>query len=419
MAEVEKKKKLSKKELAILGILGAVLLSYGVFAFFSAYQKVEKKKKEAVSKSRVSPAQVSPETVAKAIKPKGEKKEQERPSAAAPPPPQKEEERPKEEKPREEKKTEAKKEWKLPEPSGRLKVVADEKKKRPFTFGLPTPSKGGEKLFKMEELQRRKVAERMKVITPRLVVVGKKEAKKASSSGTSQRVPPKRYQTVAAAGMFVPAVLTHGIRAPIGYKVPVRFRLVGSAVGVGSYSFPMDSCVVLGAGKGLQTGSTARIEVELIRLACVWPDGKLHTVPVNGYAVDSADGRLYLSASLEEHAPEIVRKSFIAGALLGAAEAAQKAQEVSKTTAVNQTTSVTTQEIKNPTAYTFWGGVAGALSQTQKLIEQSVAELTKLKTADRAPGGKVYLVFTQDVRVPEEWLKPETSNNYDFAGYER
>ena len=410
MAEVEKKKKkLTKRDFILLGIILSAFAGYGILQFYSIYIQARKAKTQTPPK-KVSPAQIPVETVAKAIKePEVKAKSSKLPPI---PPPKK---KPTEEKIKRESEKPEKEEWKLPKPSGGLKVLPKEERKR-FTIGLPKPS-----LFRMNELRevkKSRLAEKMKVITPKLVVVEKRRLEEKRKEQIPVNPPKKAYKAVIAAGMFVPAVLSQGIKAPIGYKVPVRFKLTGSASGVGSYSFPLDSCVVLGAGKGVQTGTTARIDVELIKMACVWPDGKIHTIPVSGYTVDGSDGKLHIAASLKENLPQVVKRSFIAGALLGAAEAAQKAQEVTKTTAINQTSSITSQEVKNSAAYTFWGGVAGALSQTQKLIDRSVQELSKLKTADRKPGGKVYLIFTKDVKVPTEWLG-STEKEYDFAGYER
>ncbi|ADU97742.1 hypothetical protein Theam_1786 (plasmid) [Thermovibrio ammonificans HB-1] len=415
MAEVEgkKKKKLTKRDWIILGVLSTAFFGFAAFEALNALHTQRAKESESVAIKHASPGNVPPETVAKAIssKPPSPPAEQRPPAKQQNPPPPKV-------KPSEKKEPPKESGWKLPKPAGKLTPLPEnrrEERKR-FTIGLPKPT-----LFKMREEKKERIAEKMRVITPRLVVTAPKSSPARAPQPEKQtgKETGGKYTTVVAAGMFVPAVLSQGIMAPLGYKVPVRFKVVGSAVGVGSYSFPLNSCVVLGVGKGIQTGDSARIEVELVKLSCVWPDGKLHTVPVTGYTVDLRDGKLHLAARLEEHMPDIVQKSFVAGALLGAAEAAQRAQEISKTTAINQNTSITTQEIKNPTAYTFWGGVAGALSQTQRLIEQKVQELMKLKTADREPGGKVYLVFTQNVRVPESWLRSSAKTEYDFAGYER
>ncbi len=259
----------------------------------------------------------------------------------------------------------------------------------------------------------------MKVITPRLIVSPVRKTAPAVSK-TKAEQPKERFTTVVAAGEFVPGILSQGIKAPIGYKVPVRIKLTGAAQGVGNHSFDLSSCVVLGAGKGIDTGDSARIEVEVLKLSCQWPDGELHTVPVTGYLVDGLDGKLHLSAKLTVNTGKVVLASFLQGAALGAAEAAKKAQEITQTTALNQNTSVSSTYVKNERKYVLWGGVAGAFSATEQMLKQRIAKMMSVETADREGGGRVYVVFTQDVRVPEKWLgKSKNGSNYQFKGLEQ
>jgi len=411
MAEVEQKKGLPK---AALALVGAAVIGFAAFQTYNYYKKFRQSAAKLTKerKEKVNPAQVPAETVAKAISSEPQKRIPPPPSALPPVGQTKKNEAATEKK--EKRKEAAKKKetaWSLPKPEGTLTQLPREK----YTEGLPKPS------FQIfpKVVKKQKVAERMRVITPRLRIVGKKSPPPSQPVRKTSVVKKEKFKTVIASGMFVPAVLSQGIMAPIGYKVPVRFKVAGRAAGVGDYSFDLSSCVVLGAGKGIETGDTARIEVELVKLSCQWPDGKLHTVPVTGYVVDNLDGKLHLAARLEENESKVVLASFLQGAVMGAAEAAKKAQEITQTTALNQNTSISSQEIKNEHKYVLWGGVAGALSQTQKLLEQKINKLMQIKTADREPGGSVYLVFTQDVKVPESWLRGEEKENYEFAGYER
>jgi len=406
MGEVEKKNSLSWKQKIAIGTIMTAVVMYGGFSLYSTYQKAKVATKKALNSA--NPASVPPQTVAKAISGGQEKNPPPPPSVPAPPTPKP---KPKPEKKEKKKEKPAESGWKLPKPPGNLMKLPKEN----FTAGLPKPSGLFPRLKKKTV-----VAERMRVVTPRLVVrSAPKPVRMQERTAVQQKKAQQSYAEVIAAGMFVPATLSQGIMAPIGYKVPVRFKLTGRAVGVGDYSFDLSSCVVLAAGKGVETGNAARIEVQLIKLSCQWPDGKVHTVPVNGYVVDGKDGKVHLSAKLEENDSKVVLASFLQGAVAGAAEAAQKAQEVTQTTAINSNTSITSQEIKNPNAYAFWGGVASALSQTQQILQKKIAKLLQVEAADREPGGKVYLVFTQGVKVPESWLKGAEKNTYDYAGYEQ
>lgn len=414
MAEVEKKKKAGKLTYVIVGLLGITTASAVGLMIYGGMKKAKRETFKKVSQESVNPGYVPPEKVAQAISP--EKKE--RPKVPPPPPQEEKKEVERKETPKKQIPAGRKKEWKLPPPSGHLQILP-----KPPTAGFPKPSlsSGLFKFKKPKPEKRTKVAERMKVVTPKLIV---QPSRSFTSRQPAPQKPPKtekrQFTTVVAAGEFVPGILSQGIVAPIGYKVPVRIKLTGAAQGVGDHSFDLSTCVVLGAGKGLDTGDSARIEVEVLKLSCQWPDGQLHTVPVTGYLVDGRDGKLHLAARLKVNTGKVALASFLQGAALGAAEAAKKAQEVTQTAALNQNTSISSTYVKNENKYVLWGGVAGAFSATEQMLRQRISKMMSVETAERAPGGKVYVVFTQDVRVPESWLGTEKEgSNYQFQGLER
>lgn len=423
MAEVEKKKKAGKLTYAAVGIVGITVLGTLGFMIYGVVTGAKKETAKRISSQQVNPAYVPPEKVAQAIP--QPKKAKETKAEVPPPPPEKKEKG--EGAGKKEEKIPAgrnnREEWKIPPPSGHLQILPKPEKpktlfsKNPFSFGFPKPSPSSG-LFKRKPAEEKKIAERMKVITPRLIVAPVRKQPSAPVR-TAEKPKKEKFVTVAAAGEFVPGVLSQGIRAPIGYKVPVRIKLTGAAQGVGDHSFDLSSCVVLGAGKGLDTGNSARIEVEVLKLSCQWPDGELHTVPVTGYLVDGRDGKLHLAAKLNVNTGKVALASFLQGAALGAAEAAKKAQEITQTSALNQNTSISSTYVKNEHKYVLWGGVAGAFSATEQMLKQRIAKMMSVETADREPGGKVYVVFTQDVRVPEKWLGRKESSNYQFKGLEQ
>jgi conjugal transfer pilus assembly protein TraB len=143
------------------------------------------------------------------------------------------------------------------------------------------------------------------------------------------------------AGSFVRGRLLTGLFATTqaGGALPALFAVREAFTGPNQTAIPLQGCLAL--GKAQADLASLRAIVQLITLACVWPDGRTFEQAIAGY-VTGRDGTLGLPGRLEQRAGAYLGRTFLASLVAGAAEAFAAAERTTQITPLGGSQSVVT-----------------------------------------------------------------------------
>lgn len=206
------------------------------------------------------------------------------------------------------------------------------------------------------------------------------------------------------AGSFVKGTLLSGVFAPENKSnpLPVVFSVDQAFNGPAGSKIPLKG--MLGIGKAQADINSSRAVIQVVRLAYVFPDGKVWEKNVNGW-VCGPDDILGVKGKIIQQTGRALAGAFTSGFLSGASQALSQAQ-----TSTQQTISGTleTNVTGNTTKYGLYSGLASAAGNLSNYYS---GMLNQIITAIKIRAGTPIQI------VMEKGVSIESGNDYNNHGY--
>ena len=283
-----------------------------------------------------------------------------------------------------------------------------QEKKQGSFFGVPAPSGGSGKTYisyeKKQELKRESQLQQQllkqyiqelktqKEPTPELVVVQEKPKEKVVVK------KKQKCSVVIPTGSVVEGKILHTVPAPVERGIlplpPVLLKLSGSAVTPNDFEVPLDDCYMIGKAQGdwnfVGGKELARAEIQLVKLVCVLPSGKVVERKVNAYVVDESTGIEGATGKLLDLSGEQILKYTSINTLTSFFSAlAQSAQETTTTP-----DGYTINKITQPAKYALFSSLSKSWNEYTRFYE---SRLKKVNPVVLVPPKKVEVVFLSQV----------------------
>ena len=297
------------------------------------------------------------------------------------------------------------------EQNNTLKQLIEKKKqeKKQSFFGIPAPKNSSSakeyvSYEKKQELKRESQLQKellkqyieelksQKEPTPSLVVVQEKPKKKVVVK------KKQKCSVVIPTGSVVEGRLLHTVPAPVERGVlplpPVLLKLNGSATTPNDFKVPLDDCYMIGKAQGdwnfVGGKELARAEIQLVKLVCVLPSGKVVEKKVNAYVVDEDTGLEGATGKLLDLSGEQILKYTSINTLTSFFSAlAQSAQETTTTP-----DGYTINKITKPAKYALFSSLSKSWNEYTRFYEN---RLKKVNPVVLVPPKKVEVVFLSQV----------------------
>lgn len=157
------------------------------------------------------------------------------------------------------------------------------------------------------------------------------------------------------AGSLIDATLTMGVIAPAGEEaMPAVGVIKGAALGPNGSYVPIRGCTFVGKARGNIGYRIA--EIQIIRIACVWPDGSVHESEINAYAGDT-NGMFGVPGRVERFSKEFFTTSGVVSFLKGLAGGIARAKETYTESYSEELSSITSSIIGSPYVYGMYKGI--------------------------------------------------------------
>ncbi len=204
------------------------------------------------------------------------------------------------------------------------------------------------------------------------------------------RVRPTTYLP---GGSMARAILLTGVDAPVGGKpFPVLIALTEAFTAPNSYRVPLRGCFALGKAEG--NASSERADIQVVRMSCVLPRGKVFEQEITGYLV-ADDGKQGIPGKLVEKQGKKIALAALAGIGSGLARAFGQ-QEV--TNIVTESGAITSTVTGNALRFGLAKGAEGAATELQRYFEKQAKRLVPVVEVEA--GKKVTLIMLSGVKVP-------------------
>lgn len=206
------------------------------------------------------------------------------------------------------------------------------------------------------------------------------------------------------AGTFVRAAMINGLDAPTGGQAqsnpnPVLLRLVDNAQLPNAFKADLKDCMITANGHGDLSSERAYIRTD--RLSCVDSEGGAIDIAIRGY-VSGEDGKTGVRGRLVTKSGQVIANALFTGVLSGLGEGLKQNATATSTSAH---TGVQTQDVRNPWAF----GVGTGMSKAMDRIVQYYMKLAdKLFPVIEVDGGRVVdVIITRGVTIERH---TETNN---------
>ena len=194
-------------------------------------------------------------------------------------------------------------------------------------------------------------------------------------------------------GSMARSILLTGVDAPVGGKpFPVLIALTEAFTAPNSYRVPLRGCFALGKAEG--NASSERADIQVVRMSCVLPRGKVFEQEVTGYLVGD-DGKQGIPGKLVEKQGKKIALAALAGIGSGLARAFGQ-QEV--TNIVTESGAITSTVTGNALRFGLAKGAEGAATELQRYFEKQAERLVPVVEVEA--GKKVTLIMLSGVKVP-------------------
>jgi hypothetical protein len=205
----------------------------------------------------------------------------------------------------------------------------------------------------------------------RIEIIPEKEIK---ITGKEERIKSESsHDLILPAGSLIDARLTMGVFAPAGERaMPVAGVIKGAALGPNGSYIPIRGCTFVGKAKGNVGYRVA--EIQIVRIACVWPDGSVHESEINAYAADT-NGMYGVPGRVERFSKEFFATSGVVSFLKGLGEGIARAMETYSERYSDGTTFVTTEVTGSPYVYGIYKGIEEMMDKVQEYYARQNAGL--------------------------------------------
>ncbi len=205
--------------------------------------------------------------------------------------------------------------------------------------------------------------------------------------------PRVRPTTYLPGGSMARSILLTGVDAPVrGKPFPVLIALTEAFTAPNSYRVPLRGCFALGKAEG--NASSERADIQVVRMSCVLPGGKVFEQEVTGYLV-ADDGKQGIPGKLVEKQGQKIAMAALAGVGSGLARAFGQ-QEV--TNIVTDSGAITSTVTGNALRFGLSKGAEGAATELRHYFEKQAERLVPVVEVEA--GKKVTLIMIFGVKVP-------------------
>ena len=195
--------------------------------------------------------------------------------------------------------------------------------------------------------------------------------------------------------MFLPAssfasfTLTSSVYAPeTGEQMPVSGVIDKAYIGPNGSTVPLRGCFLLGKARG-NTGEGIA-DIKVIKLACIWPDGRAFEGDIAGYITDT-NGDFGLKGRVERHAGTFFTTVGITSFLEGFAAGMSRAQEATTLGTSGLAIETATNIAGSAAKYGLLKGAADFATAAKQFFAAQLSSLVPAVVVSAGAKGRVFI----------------------------